>query len=317
MKKSKKITIALISALTLFAVSCGNNAESVEQTTSQNGQLSDIKSNKDYTVVQDGMLDYLTWTTTDGNEQKVLIGDRTGMYITEEERRPTEIMSVASTQYSDIVTTSYVYSGAITSSIEDQFYIHGDKVERSNILTLKSYGNAENDYKPIPPDYLDDRVALINNGVVNIYDDTTGELIQELNGVKLYDDKLDEIYDFQSNGDIMNIQAVGEDFIVVNMLQPFTFAEDESEQFLGEWYYTTVINLDTLEMIPVYESSDAFKNREMLIDGEMARASVGFGGTVGDGVTFVERKDDGKLMFECNYGYADAPKVETIEIEYK
>ncbi len=347
MKKSKIILSILISTIVLLGVSCSNtetleNESTPKETTdaTENVAVDETENNKDlvgekiteideslvvsemsgrydYKVMQKDDMHYLVWEDEKGEVQSALLGDRTGLYSDETKSNKTVITRIQQTVYSDIVSTQYVYSGAILASENAQVYVNPNNVVVSNIDIYNHTVTVEDEFLTIGTLYLDDRVALLNDNIVEIYDDKTGALIQEIDGEALYGSQLNDIFEFDGNGEIYNIQGVGEEFLVVNMLQPNTLIDDEIEKYVTEWYYTTIINLETMEMIPVYEQFNCFKERLVWIDGEMARPHVSFGSIPSDTINFVEVNSEGQLVFESNYYYEGEYKTESVTISYK
>ncbi len=259
--------------------------------------------------------------TPEGKKQVCVIGDKSGT-INENDIATynlTSVVSVHRTDYSDIVTTEYVYSGAMTVNVINQIYVKdGVMIENANKGT-QGYDLITG--LPSSTKYMDNRVALLKeneNGdtIIDVFDDKTGTLIKSINTKETFSEELNKIYQNENNGLVDNIQAVGEDFIVINMLQPLSYATDD-EQYLGQYYYTTIVNLDTMEVIPVYEHFDAFINGDKVIDGEMRRAGANYS-IADDDVQFLRVTEDGKLYFICSYDTGgEFRKVDFIDIEYK
>ncbi len=254
--------------------------------------------------------------TKDGKKITYGLADKTNYIITGDTMdTSTKIKSVSRTKYSDVVTTTFMYQGGITSSKDNQLYIQGTNVIECTGLSV---GNFEfNTEKFIGTAYLEDRVALlIEDKIVKIYDDKTGALIKEINGVELYKARFDEIFKSEKNGEIYNIQAVGTDFIVVNMYQPNIYSEPRYN--MNGYYYTTVINLDTMEIVPVYQHLNVYKNNQMNIDFDAANMFVGNGTIVNDGVYFSNIISDGKLKFVAKYGnFNTGRSMEVCTVDYK
>ncbi len=350
MKKSKFFLGLAFSVLVFFTLSCGNNevekqseatdiTDDTNVTTEESVEVEDteyvrdlvgekiieidetlvvsqMSGRYDYKVIQKENKHYLVWKDKAGVVQSVFLGDRTGLYTDETKSNTTVISRIDQTENSDIVNTVYTYSGAITANINNQVYVNPSHVVVTNIGTNSHIESTSDEVKVYGAKYLYDRVALLDDNIVKIYNDKTGELIQEIDGRCLYGDRLNSIYEFEDSGLIYNIQAVALDFVVVNMLQPNIFAKDDVEKSVSEWYYTTVINLETLEMYPVYEQFNCFKEGLVWNDGEMMRPHVGAGFVPSDKINFVKIDGDGKLVFESNYVLDGQPKSETVAIAY-
>ncbi len=261
---------------------------------------------------QDPTKPYLIAYTKEGRKQVGLISDKTNTSTGE---NLTTITSVERTKYSDLVNTTYVYSGGLTLDYYNHMYVkNGVLIENSEIVphSFDIYTKKPQDMK-----YFDDTVAILgtddhgnSNSIIKIYDDKRGKVTKTINTVELYADKLNAIYkfeDFGGNGTTLNIQAVGKDFVVVNMLQPYSYTEAEDLNYLNTYYYTTVINLDTLEMTPVYEHLNYFKDEAGPIgDGEMSRALVNnYNITPTDDVFFEKINSDGTLGFAMTFKSKD------------
>ncbi len=257
--------------------------------------------------------------TSDGKKITLELGDKTGEFTldTMSEYNKTKILYVNRTEYSDVITTEYVYSGALTVNERKQIYVHGTSfVEYADLDTYSFDPNTE---KTQGTKYYDDRVAFLEDGkkgnIVKIYDDKTGTLIKEFNSVDTFNSNFSDISKSEYNGEIHNIQAVGEDFLVVNMLQPNTFLE--VDDYVNTNYHTTVINLNTMKITPVYQHLDVFKNKEVMLDGSYNNF-VGYGSTASDGVYFTNRTNDGKLKFVARYGnFNQGRGTDSCVIDYK
>ncbi len=241
---------------------------------------------------QDISKPYLIAYTKEGRKQVTLIDERNGDV-------PTWLISVERTKYSDIVNTAYVHSGALSITYENQIYVkNGTLIDNGNRIP-----NGRDIYtlKPNGVQYYDDRVALLSvdssdNATIKIYDDKTGKVLKTLNTEEFYADEFNSVFPLDENGTTVNIQAVGEDFIVVNMQQPNVNAKTESEHYLSAYFYTTVINLNTLEYIPVYTYFDNYKLD--IVDAEMSRAlTYSYNMTGEDGIFFEKINEDGTLSF--------------------
>ncbi len=257
--------------------------------------------------------------TKEGKKITLDLGDKTGDFTLDmmSEYNKTKILYVSRTKYSDIVTTEYVYSGALTVNERKQVYIHGlDIIEYADLDTNSFDPNTE---KAKGVKYYDDRVAFLREGengnTVKIYDDVTGKKIKEFKSKDTFNSCFIDISKSKNNGGIYNIQAVGKDFLVVNMLQPNSFLM--VDDYVNTNYYTTVINLNTMEITPVYEHLNAFKNQEAMLDGSYNNF-VGYGSYASDGVYFVDKTSDGKLKFVARYGNFNTGRgTESCVVEYK
>ncbi len=258
--------------------------------------------------------------TSDGKKITLELGDKTGDFTLDmmSEYNKTKIIYVNRTKYSDIVTTEYVYSGALTVNERKQVYVHGsDIIEYADLNTYSFDPNTE---KTQGSKYFDDRVAFLEEGEkgntkVKIYDDVTGKLIKEFKSIDTFNSYFSDVSKSEYNGQIYNIQAVGKDFLVVNMLQPSSFLT--VDDYINTNFYTTVINLDTMKITPVYEHLNVFKNKEVMLDGSYNNF-VGYGSVASDGVYFTNKTSDGKLKFVARYGnFNQGRGSESCVIEYK
>ncbi len=252
--------------------------------------------------------------TSDGEKITISLGDRTGQFTKEDmsESNLTRVLRVDRTEYSDVVTTNYTYQGGLSVYACSQYYIKkdGTLVDKTDVASNAYDYNTE---KSIGVKYFDGRVALLvedknNNNIIRIYDDKTATLIKEINPRETFNSSFDDLKQNEYNGQVENIQAVGEDFIVVNMYQP----SSSSIYRDGFSYpYTTVINLDTMELTPVYEKVNAFEA------GEIYLPEGAFGGC-NDYVYFVDRMSDGKLKFVTKYGnFNKGRETEVTIVDYK
>ncbi len=230
---------------------------------------------------------HLYMYTNEGLRDLGLISDKKDLVI-EKESQLTKIESVARTEKSDIITTKYTYEGAVTSSYPNVLYVReGDLIDKSNLKT-NSYIAGET-VEEAPTLSHDNRIALLSedaetgNTIIRIYDDASGTLLSERDTV------------IQYGGHVYNIQAVGRDFIVVGMYKPLN--EDTYNT-----YYTAIINLNTNQVIPVYEKfvqAEALKNIGMednavnYINSKMVPY---------DGIIFNFIADDGSLKFSTHNG---------------
>ncbi len=257
--------------------------------------------------------------TREGKKITLDLGDKTGDFTldTMSDYNKTNIRTVERTEYSDIVTTEYTYSGALTVNERKQVYIHGDNIIEYADLDTYSFDPNTEIIKPTL--YFDNRVAFLEDGekgnIVKIYDDITGKLITEFNAIDTFNSYFSDISKSEYNGQIYNIQAVGEDFLVVNMYQPNSFLK--VDDYINSNYHATVINLDTMDITPVYEHLDDFKNNNVMLDGSYNNF-VGFGSVASDGVYFTSRTNDGKLKFVARYGnYNTGRATDSCLVEYK
>ncbi len=254
-----------------------------------------------YDVMQDDLASpHLVSYTKDGKRDLGLISDKSDLEI-EAEYQQTEIESVTRTENSDIITTNYTYSGAVTSSNHNVLYVRkGSLVDNTNLKTT-SYIAGET-LSTAPTQSYDNRVAFLNideegNTVIKIYDDTTGTLVSEIDTINQY------------GAPVYNIQAVGKDFLVVGM-----YGQLYDDEF--STYYTAVINLNTNEVIPVYEKFGQAEKLKALGQEDMAAPVIQTNEIPYDGIVFNFVADDGSLKFTANnYGYGfEEVTPETINI---
>ncbi len=272
-----------------------------------------------YEVSQkDLTMPYLIAYTPEGRKQVGLIGKKVNeAWFYEDEWRQTSIFSVVRTKYSDVVTTTYMASAAFSTSENNTIYVHDGKIAANTIIETHNYDMYSQKY--VSTEYLDDRVAFITtddtrqNTYVSIFDDVTGELIKKIDTVATYGEELGKKTEYDNIGETYNIQAVGKDFVVVNMYQHYTgeIGENIIENLntnpdyvlMTDSYYTTVINLDTMEITPVYKY---FENYKVYSDLEFEVSyTETFGMTPGDGIYFEKVNDDGTLGFARTFESKD------------
>ncbi len=238
--------------------------------------------------------------TKDGKRDLGLISDKSELEV-EAESGYTNIESVVRTENSDIITTNYMYAGALTSSYTNVLYVRNGNLVDNNNLKTTSYIAGET-LVTAPTQSYDNRVAFLNsdeegNTIIKIYDDTTGTLVSEIDTIKQY------------GAPVYNIQAVGKDFLVVGM-----YGQLYDDEF--STYYTAVINLNTNEVIPVYEKFAQSQKLKDLGQEDMAAPVLQSGDIPYDGIVFNFVADDGSLKFTANnYGYGFEEVVpETVNI---
>ncbi len=284
----------------------------VSYQTSSNGNQVKMSGNTIYDIYAPNIdYPYLTAHFEDWTKQSALIDEKQGSLT------PTTVVDVNRTKNGEVVTTSSTHSGARTFTWDNQHYVHEkDFLGKGNMATL-SYDIYTG--KGQSTKFYDDRVALLNDGIIEIYDDISGELVKNIDPKATFKEQLDGKYKFfDNNGEVFNIQAVGKDFLVVNMLQPLSYATTEDENFLQTYYYTTVINTETLEMFPVYENLNYVNEHRPIGDGEIARSGVYKGGYIPNDLIYFDKvTEDGKLQFAGVYNDNGEKKYEYCKIQYK
>ncbi len=189
------------------------------------------------------------------------------------------------TKYSDVVNTSYTESGAITRTVNKQMYIRNgaliyDTYYTSEVRNL--YTNKDSGVR-----YYDNYVAFLTSNdkfehLIKIYDDTTGTLTKTINTNTEYND-------------VLNIQAVGDGFVVVNML-----LEGESVtggSYMDKHFMTTVIETKTGKVTPIYKNT-ASPNSYLAIANNSSMY-INSGSVPTDGI-YVSSKSGNVLNFVCN-----------------
>lgn len=212
----------------------------------------------------------------------------------------TKIESVVRTEKSDIITTNYKIKGVENSNNPNVLYVRdGILVDNSNLKT-SSFVAGEN-LSEAPTKSYDKRVAFLSideegSTVIRIYDDATGTLLSERDTINQY------------GGQVLNIQAVGQDFIVAGMYGPLY---DDSYNS----YYTAVINLNTNEVIPVYEKFGQAEKLKSLGKEENILPNINNKAVPFDGIVFNFVADDGSLKFSAaSYDPAVEISPETVNI---
>ncbi len=269
-----------------------------------------------YEIEQDDLLTpKLIVYTKNGARNLGLIKDKSYLEDIMEERNKSNIYNVIRTPNSDIVEVRYVYSGALTANDVTNMYVRNGKIIAKTDLKTTAYDVKT--YKEIPTKYYNNKVALLDGAnYIKIYDDKTGRLEREINTLEVFGNEFDDIYKSERNGEVYNIQAVGDDFVVVNMYQPNIYAKKGSE-FLMSIHYTTIINLDTLKVTPVYSHLEYFKNSKTRFDGEMRNSALLTGDVPSDEVYFDDIYKQGYLGFVGHYYYSREEKIfEDVIIKY-
>ncbi len=212
----------------------------------------------------------------------------------------TDIDSVVRTDKSDIVTTNYTYTGSVTANNYNVLYVRdGSLIDNTNLKTI-SYFEGET-LSEAPTKTYDNRVAFLNiddegKTVIKIYDDATGTLVSEIDTINQY------------GGQIYNIQAVAKDFLVVGM---YGQLYDDSYNS----YYTAVINLNTNEVIPMFERFGQFEKLKNMGHQDNAQMVIDTHEVPYDGIIFNFVADDGSLKFSANgYGSTEEIAPETCNV---
>ncbi len=235
------------------------------------------------------------------NQNELIAFTKTGKervtQITAGDNDTVELDLVNRTEYSDVVDVHYTSYGAITRAVNAQLYIKEGhlvyqtpfKSERAMPYTGKALGVR----------YYDDRVAFLtrherSNALIKIFNDRTGTLLETINTTALY-------------RDVFNIQAVGEDFLVVNMLLEGESLSDGS--FSDKHFMTTVVELGGGSMTPVYENAPSPDS--YLIEATRTSQYIITGLLPSDGIVFMEKNGD-DLRFACM-----PSAVETVEVIHK
>ncbi len=223
----------------------------------------------------------------------------------------TKILSVNRTPQSDVVFTKY--DKGMVGYTYNVYVKNGKMIDISNRRT-ESYDKYT--YKAIDPYNLENRVALLNEGTdyrnyIKIYDDTTGKMIYKINVQEILSKELKDA----NFGSVFNIQAVGEDFVVVSVYLPH-YTKDISKD--GAYFFTTIINLKTKEITPVhehlkrYDPNVRFPDTESLMAGMYTRDSIPYDNMIFDSIT-----SDGKLKFVVpSYNEENVKQFEWLELEY-
>ncbi len=241
---------------------------------------------------------YLIAYTKNGRKQVCMIGEKLDRVDPTIDQSKTVIQDVNRTPYSDIITVTY---GVSTSTYTNQLYVKNATLISNSNKDTEAYDKYT--LKPIETYYLNNRVALLTSdsnfyNYVTIFDDTTGKLLYKFRGEDLVPDKLKEGH----YGEINNIQSVGKNFVVVNMMLPYTLGETEQENDFKRFYYTTIINLETNELTTVYEHSTKYNDHYPFFDNDMALAG-GYAGLIfNDGIIFDSTTtDETELKFLFKY----------------
>lgn len=210
-------------------------------------------------------------------------------------------MRVNRTKHSDIVDTLYFGTEGINSNENNQIYIRNGEM----IFNTEYKSEIEATARGLDAGvrYYDDRVAFITKEVIDetycylikVYDDKTGELIKIINTTKEYNSAL-------------NIQCVGERFLIVNMIEDNENDEVFSKGLVNpDGFKTTVIELGSGKVTPIYQQ---LENKDVYLTNAMNSVSfIPYGIPPSDGI-MLDNRDGNKLNFVCFPNYDDEVKYQ-------